>query len=140
MIMTSNTTARRPGSRGIRPHQRRIGRHPLHLMEVVIAIGLLAIVITGVFSGLHANHRFRRRLVLRSEALSVLDNVLERTAGLPTVSNSTVRAILAAEVQHSSLAAVARVSTSCSVAADGLHMVIEAGSSKPLAEVRIPTR
>ena len=110
------------------------------LMEVVISISLLGIVMTGTFSGLRANRSFRRKLMLRNQAILVLDNTVERVSALSAPGLSDVQAVLTEEAAAAGLNKIEGLQATCRAEKDTVRLRIGLGDKPPLAQLRIRSK
>jgi hypothetical protein len=112
-------------------------RHAFVMIEVVMAVGLMGLLLVGVYAGVQANERLLRHYISQREALDVLDNVVERLASEAPVSPQRCAAVLGDEMAHSPLAARPRVRATCSEASAGGVQCIIRDHQHLLAEVRM---
>ena len=97
------------------------------LIEVVVAIGVLALLMTGAYSGLCLISSMQSHYLLEDKALEVLDNAVERLAAEPAPDVSRAAEILHREFRYSGLEN------------DG-NAVLECAASESNLEIRIRTR
>lgn len=110
------------------------------MLEAVTAIGLVALLLAGVYAGIQANERVFRHCVSQRQALDVLDNVVERLAAEAPVSLPRCTAVLAEELAPSPLAGQPDVHSLCEPAEAGIILCVIRDENHLLAEVRIGHR
>jgi hypothetical protein len=115
-------------------------KHPFILLETVAALGLVALLLVGVYAGIHANERMLRHCVSQRQALDVLDNVVERLATEAPVALPRCAAVLAEELAPSPLAGRPGVHTRCEAAEGGAILCAIRDRDHLLAEIRIGRR
>jgi type II secretory pathway component PulJ len=97
----------------------RCRRHGFVFLEIVVAIGLMGLLLAGVYAGVQANEQELRQCTRQRQALDVLDNVVERLAAEAPVSRRRCAEVLAEEVARSELAALPHLATVCDTSATG---------------------
>ncbi|NLF18223.1 MAG: hypothetical protein GX595_13380 [Lentisphaerae bacterium] len=112
-------------------------RHGALLIEVVCGLGLLGLVLAGVYAGLHVSEDALRHHVRQRQALDILDNAVERLAAEAPVSRQRCDAVLAEELARSPLAEAPGVTAACEPdPAGGIRCRLHSPTHL-LAEVRI---
>ena len=110
------------------------------LLESATALGLVALLLAGVYAGIHANEGMLRHTVSQRQALDVLDNVVERLAAEAPVALPRCTAVLAEELAPSPLAGRPGVHTLCESAEGGAILCAIRDREHLLAEIRIGRR
>lgn len=107
------------------------------LLEVVMAIGLLAIVFTGTYSGMHCLENMQRRTAQRQTALDILDNTLERLAAEPVRTPQRCAAILRDEFSRAAAPATVGMSVECRHVDGGIVLAVIGSGRREVATVTV---
>ena len=110
------------------------------LMEVVTALGLLAVTLVGVYAGVQVNESMLRHYVAQRRAIEVLDNLVERMAVAAPVSPAHCATVLDDEVARSPLSGRPGLRSECAQTAEGAVRCAVWDGTHLLAEVRIGHR
>jgi hypothetical protein len=119
---------------------KRTARHPFVLLETVAALGLVALILVGVYAGIHVNERMLQRYLSQRQALDVLDNVVERLAVEAPVTLPRCAAVLAEELAPSPLAGKPGVRSGCERVDGSAIRCTLRDHGHLLAEIRIGRR
>ena len=119
---------------------RTTARQPFVLLETVTAIGLVGLLLAGVYAGIHTNEQMLQHCIGQRQALDVLDNVVERLAVEAPVALPRCAAVLAEELAPSPLARLPGVRTACEPAAGGGVQFTIRDHGHLLADIRIGRR
>ncbi|MCK5803010.1 MAG: type II secretion system protein [Lentisphaeria bacterium] len=112
-------------------------RHAFTLIEIVIATGLLAILLGGVFCSLRLTSAAQRRSMRRRKALHVIDNTVERLAAERRFEDQAVRAALHDEFARSDLANAADLQPECMPSDAGWRLVVRRRGGRKIASVEV---
>ena len=111
------------------------------LLEAVTAIGLVGLLLAGVYAGIRLNEDMLQHTVSQRQALDVLDNVVERLAAEAPVTLPRCAALLAEELAPSPLAGQPGVRSVCEPATEsGAILCAIRNHEHLLAEIRIGRR
>ncbi len=109
------------------------------LLEIVAAIGILTLIMAGVFAGIHLNETMLQHCLEQQAAIGVLDNVVERLAAAPdAISPDACRQALEHEMQFSPLGRKRHIAYHCRADTNGNLRCAIRDRNHLLAEVRIP--
>jgi len=107
------------------------------MVEAASALGLLALLVVGLYAGIQVNERMLQHFVAQREALDVLENVVERAAAEAPLSTARCRELLADELAQSPLAGRPSVQATCDVPAGGGIRCTIRNRERLLAEIRM---
>lgn len=105
-----------------------------------MAIGLMGLLLAGVYAGVQVNEHELRQCTRQREALDVLDNVVERLAAEAPVSRRRCAAVLADELARSELAPLQHLTTLCEASASGGVRCAVRNRGRLLAEMEVGRR
>lgn len=109
------------------------------LMELVVALFIVAVLFTALFSSLRRMNSMDRKFALKREAVLVFDNTLERLLAENSYDEAKAATILNTEYRKSSLADRAGIQCQHNVKDGVLTMIILDGKQKKLSEISIPS-
>jgi prepilin-type N-terminal cleavage/methylation domain-containing protein len=134
-------TSETPSAPEKRPSGSCSGGAPGHwftLIEVVAAMGVLALLTTGAYSGLRLTERMSTHYVVEDTALEVLDNAVERLASEGTVTVTRATTVMKDEFGRSGLARDHGAALMCRETPNGVTVHIESRGHNRLAQIELP--
>ncbi len=107
------------------------------LVELVIAMGLFIIVAASFYSVTRALGEYRDRLMLRSQAGSIIDNTLERVSAYVNRDAETAATVFRDELEKNSFSGGKAFQHACEIRNGRLILGIFDKKGKSLAEVHL---
>ena len=122
-------------------HTMRHGRRRLYaflLAEVIAGAALTGMVISLYYRSVMMIRQVEKDLTVRTRAIMVLDNALERLRPLPERTLSDVREVLEYEFRSTPGAWPPGTRASCETAEGGVKLTVAADPGRPFAAVVLP--
>lgn len=107
------------------------------MTELVFAMGIFVFVVGSFYSAVGAMGRYREMLDDQTEAVSVLDNSLERISCVKSLSCDQAKKIFRDEFAKSPLFNKEKIRTICEIREDNLYIGILKENGKALADIEI---
>ncbi len=106
------------------------------ILEIAVALMILAILATSFFAAVHNMNKITKRTIIESRAILILDNTLERLMQLPDRDPKKIKLIFNDEFSKSSIVNKKSITKICGIRKNTLNISIQK-NSKTIAEVNI---
>jgi len=107
------------------------------MMEMVFALGLMMALSAAFYGATSAMRRYRDSLMMRNEAMMILDNTVERADSLKSCGIEDFQKIFMDEFSKSGLSGKNYIKASCEIRNGKLIFSILGNRPAPLAELEI---